>query len=85
MKYFYLFITISLHFLSLLTFNPLGNFGVLTIILFGSVLLGFGLKYIPSDETSHLKKISWGLLYGSLLSLALIFLAAAWILANFRP
>jgi len=85
MKYLYLTVTISLHFLSLLVFEPLNNFAVIVIILFSSLLLGFALKYLPTQETSPLKKIGWGLLYGSLVSTILIFLAFAWIMANFRP
>lgn len=77
MKWIVFFVTITIQFLLLFVFKLLDSYD---LIIAGNsliILCGFFIKKI-----NKLKDVGWGMLYGSLTWLALVFLFMIWLFFN---
>ncbi len=75
-------LTILIQFLSLLTLKLLDNFYLVILIFITCLVSGLLIKTNNSTK-SKTKEIGWGLLFGSLTSLALTILFIIWLSFNF--
>ena len=75
-------LTILIQFLLIFTLKLLDNFYLILLILISSLAVGFLIR-ISNLTKSKIKKIGWGLLFGSLTSLILTILFVVWLSFNF--
>lgn len=75
-------LTILIQFLLVFTLKLLDNFYLILLILISSLVIGF-LIQISNSTKSNIKKIGWGLLFGSLTSLILTIMFVIWLSFNF--
>jgi len=83
MKYFYLILTVVVYGLCVFTFKLLDNFTTIICFLLFILSLGIVFSVFVNKKSIIVKEIGWGILYGSLLSLALLFGFIIWLACNF--
>jgi hypothetical protein len=83
MKILFFIATLALQFLSVLMFKLLDNFIPIISIFITCMVAGLLLKYTNDNPKRIVKNLGWGLLYGSLSSVALLIAFMIWLSFNF--
>jgi hypothetical protein len=83
MKYFYLVLTLLLHFLLLLTLKLLDNPGVLFLAFFLILFVGLLLYNFTGKQNKSVRDFGWGLLFGSLTTVVCVVVFMIWLTFNF--
>jgi hypothetical protein len=71
LKYIYLILTLALQFVLVFILKFLDNYSLIVSIFIGCSLAGLIMRQGTEQENNTLKDLSWGLLFGSLISLIL--------------
>ncbi len=80
MKYLYLVLTLMIQFICVREFKLFDNMYLIFIIFIVTLLSGLGMY---NSKSKTFKDLGWGLLFGSLSSIALIFVFMIWLSFNY--